>query len=183
MSECSIVLVRSRRRCPSSVSHTSLVPMRSPSSPPKTVYMLPLWTGFCLLVPFGSLWLFMRINCFVPSNWDRLPILNGFINQSRVELTPTTFQDRCSVEWRKQGIVPKAFIWSLSMVTLANLPLGPWSSPACCSFSIKGVMYIVGRYLANTIVCRGIVRLEHSALNGKGILFGQSSETRALAAR
>lgn len=105
-----------------------------------------------------------------------------YLSVSR-EPARATFQDRCSGKLRKQGIISKAFISSLSTVTWAILSLGPWSSPACCSFSIKGVMYIVGRYIASPIVCRSIARLEHSALNGKGILFGQSSETRAWAAR
>lgn len=120
---------------------------------PETVYMLLMWTLFCLIAHLGSLAVFEWKTRFIRDDVMKL----------WEEPFPVVFQTSRSLKWPEQSISSNVFIWVLSMVTLANLIFGTMIFSSLLFFSIKDVMSIVGRYIASAVVCRGILRLELSS--------------------
>ncbi|TLD08021.1 hypothetical protein PspLS_12063 [Pyricularia sp. CBS 133598] len=133
---------------------------------PETVYLLPLWTGICLIIYFGNFWFFMWKSRFDLCNGATPPAPRRLITQFREEFTPTAFQKPWSLKWHRPSKSSNAVIWFLSRVALANLIFGTMVFSSLLFFSIKDVMSIVGRYFASAVVCRGIVRLELSGWKG-----------------
>ncbi|KAH7017988.1 uncharacterized protein B0I36DRAFT_354313 [Microdochium trichocladiopsis] len=80
------------------------------------------------------------------------------------EVTPAAFQEPKRLRWRKQTLFANFLIWLLSFGTLVNLVFGSMIFSSLLFFSVREVLLIVTRYVASTLICRAIVRLELSGM-------------------
>ncbi|KAI0016593.1 hypothetical protein F4780DRAFT_672666 [Xylariomycetidae sp. FL0641] len=136
---------------------------------PETIFMVPLWTFLCVVIHLLAvlilhLWLRVRGTSATGSRVG---------SSLRYELCPCAHQPaKKTIAWRgdrggRRTALPDTLAWLLGVSTIINLIFGTMIFSSLLFFSVRDSLAIAVRYLASTLVCRGVVRMELAGLRGK----------------
>ncbi|KAI1337739.1 hypothetical protein F5Y15DRAFT_142801 [Xylariaceae sp. FL0016] len=143
---------------------------------PETIFMVPMWTFICVVVHLGAV-LIIHLRVQVQSlSEKRGTWRNGAFRQ---ELCPTAHQPAKIIAPRKDTGVSDFLAWVLSAGLIVNLILGTMIFSSLLFFAMKDALYIAGRYLASTVVCRGILRMELADMKDRLIFRINTTEEQA----
>ncbi|KAI1487621.1 hypothetical protein F5X96DRAFT_681084 [Biscogniauxia mediterranea] len=136
---------------------------------PETIFCMPLWTFLAIVIHFaGVIALSVRVKVRNVGDGDGEHYhrrATGFHDWIPNELVPAAFQP-WRLQWRKETLWFQVLSWGLSVGIVAHVLWGTLVLSSLLFFSVTDSLVIVSRYIASTLVCRGIVRLELSGMRG-----------------
>ncbi|KAI5919148.1 hypothetical protein F4810DRAFT_517417 [Camillea tinctor] len=136
---------------------------------PETVFCMPLWTFLAVVIHFaGVIALSIRVKLRKIGDGDGHRLhrrATGFSDWVPNELIPAAFQP-WRLQWREETIWFQLFSWALGVGIVAHVLWGTLVLSSLLFFSVTDSLIIVSRYIASSLVCRAIVRLELSGMRG-----------------
>ncbi|KAH9903779.1 hypothetical protein F4778DRAFT_790868 [Xylariomycetidae sp. FL2044] len=160
---------------------------------PQTIFMVPLWTAICVLIHLATvLILHLRLQLQpIPAaveekgssttprkNVAAADRLRSWLHH---ELYPTEHLPAKKIEWRRDsGGLSDLLASILSLGTIINLIFGTMVFSSLLFFSVADSLAIAARYLASTLVCRAVLRMELVGLKDKMVYGPHEPEPAAV---
>ncbi|ORY70502.1 uncharacterized protein BCR38DRAFT_504115 [Pseudomassariella vexata] len=136
---------------------------------PETVFLLPLWTFFAVLIHLaGVLSLHLRVRVVRVQGGHKKYVERrgtGFGEWVPEEVVPSAFQSPKKLQWREgENALFEMITWLLGVGTVTHMVLGTLVLSSMLFFSVVDSVTIVARYMVSSIACRAVLRFELSGM-------------------